>query len=502
MRHPMMVSAYHMVENLGAGLYESEGARLWEPVKNGLVAQMRNSGKWEPRGARIDISLVPNHPLSPDRGTVLLIRDYGCGLTDTDLYRYINWLGTPLKYLEEIERGEYSGAKQKGIGRLATLALNEKCVQEKVMARVKHGYYMLTRTAKSGNVRYITIIPEKAENEGGIETDRFISPTSTEMGPLKGITGTFTALVVPNPIFRSHEEIYNAIKWFLPREQDKMFQLYIGGKPVVPPPLEKEINITSPDGRFRARLGLGDDKSDGIWLCDEETSFRVASCLKLGRLLPDPLWYPGIIGDIFGPDLLRHQNTARSTLAKEYTRKGNKSWQRLLMFLIKDVVPQARELVERDAISSDAADAVDEIVDMFRDRFGEPDDLFEPPPPRPPKSGDPKPPKPKDDEGDEGKKRERYRKMLQIKARNKTYYLYRGQTLPPHIFAQYNQSNPQIIYVNVRGGYVDLPKERTARRENAFLQILQEIGKVEHPGDPYQATAFANELRGEFLKGK
>ena len=265
MKLQMKVTAFHMVDNLATGLYESEGQRVMELIRNSLVASMPTN-KWEPKRAKIEVSLVPNHPLSPSKGVALVILDHGCGLTDPALERYFNWLGTPLAQLRQHQNGSYNGASQKGIGRLAALALNENCLHDDIMTRIKHGYYLLSRTSKSGEVRFVPVIPERAETEQGFETERFISPTSTEMGSLKNIPGSFTSIIIPTPIFQSHGEIYDAVKWLLPREQDKMFDLLIGGKTYGPPPLEMDINITSQDGRYRARLGVGNTERLGFVL--------------------------------------------------------------------------------------------------------------------------------------------------------------------------------------------------------------------------------------------
>jgi hypothetical protein len=363
------VTAFHYVDNLGTGMYASEGQRLIELIRNAARASMLDPKRWEPKRAKIELSLVSNHPLA--HGPAFVCLDHGRGLTDPDCDRYFNWLGTPMSKLRADANGSI-GDSQKGIGRLAALALNEKCLDEDVMVRIQHGYYLLSRTSKTGPVRFVSFIPEKVEEEG-IEVERFIDPTSTEMGPLKGIQGSFTAIVVPTPIFKNHSEIYEAIKWFLPREQDKMFELSIGGKAVQPPPLEREVNLTSQDKRYCARLGIGTSESNGVWLCDNETGFRVASCQTMGsRIIPDPLWYPDLAGDIFAPGLLRHQNTARSTLAKDYTRASNKEWQRLKMFLATQVAPAANQLIERDVIQGDAVETLDELAEMFNECFGQP----------------------------------------------------------------------------------------------------------------------------------
>ncbi len=502
----LMATAIHMVENLAGGLYESVGQRLMELVRNGLVASMPDPNTWEPKRARIEISLFPNHPLAPKGCPALVVLDHGSGMTDAGLQRYFNWLGTPLKELRKNANGSFHGASQKGIGRLAALGLNENCLQEDYEVRVKHGYYLLSRTQADGDVRFVPVIPEMAEKQG-FEINRFISSTATEMGPLKGLKGSFTAVIVPTPIFKSHQEIYDAIKWFLPREQDKMFSLVIGGKVYGPPPLEGEINVTSQDGRYRARLGAAENEhSDGVWLCDEVTGFRVASCQKLGRLLPDPLWFPDLVGDIFAPGLLRHQNTARSTLNKEFTRKSNKEWQRLMMFLISQVAPMAKKLIERDAISGDAAETLDEVVEMIHSLYGVPEEKEKDKHPNgPTPSTPPQPPHtPGKTGGNRGNKGSGtpYRRYVSIKVRNETFLLYRGQSLDPYVYAEVSANNPKQIIVNVRGGYRALPDGKQARREHCLMQLLSAIGRSKFSMDPRQAMCFTNEVRAEFLKKK
>lgn len=499
----MKVTAFHMVDGLATGLYESVAQRLMELVRNGLVASMTSPSKWEPKQARIEISLVSNHPLA-SKATALVVLDHGRGLTDPDLERYFQWLGTPLSQLRLSNgNGLHHGASQKGMGRLAGLALNENCLNDDAMVKVKHGYYLLTRTSKTGDVRFVPVIPERVEVEGGFNFNRFISPTATELGPLKNIDGSFTAIVIPTPVFKNHNEIYDEIKWFLPRERDKMFQLLIGGKAVQPPPLEEEINISSVNGEYRARLGVTKDGNDGVWLCDADTGLRVASCQKMGsKLLPDPLWFPDLTGDIFAPNLLRHQNTARSTLAKEFTRASNQGWRHLTMFLIREVAPTAKKLIERDVISGKAADTLNELVDLFHDRFGEPDTVRRPKPSSPhedhPTVRPNRPrPTPKDDSDEEKERRRRY---VSIKVRDETFHLYRGQTLHHHVFAQVSSNDQSTIFVNVRGGYQALPDQKSARQEHCLMQVLSAIGRSKFPSDPHLATMYANEVRAQFLK--
>lgn len=503
----MKVSAYHMVDNLAAGLYESVGQRVMELIRNGLAASMPDPFRWEPQRAKIEISLVDSHYLSPRRGPALIVLDHGCGLTPSALDRYFNWLGTPINELRNrSKRGVNNGVSQKGIGRLAALALNENCLQDDLMARMSHGYYLLTRTEPFGQVRFVPVIPERAEVEQGFNTNNFVSPSAAEMQGISNIRGSFTAIVIPTPVFRSHDEIYESIKWFLPREADKMFELRIGGKAVSPPPFETEVNVSSNDGRFRARLGAGDKDSGGVWLCDSETSLRVASGINMRQHLPEPLWFPDLAGDLFAPGLLAHQNTARSTLAKEFMRKDNKVWAQFQMFLIRDVVPAAKALIERDAIRGEAAETLNELATLFNDRFGIPDEAafmrMRPEGHRMQSAktdGEQaqlrtKPPVQKAEQ-----ERPRYRRHLVIKVRDEVWTLYRGLSLSEFVFAQVMPDAQRMVQVNVRGNYKALPNTKLARLEHCLMQILIAIGMDKFPGDPIEAMRFANEIRSEFL---
>ncbi len=503
MKFQMKVTAFHMVDNLATGLYESVGQRLMELVRNSVVASMANPNVWEPKRAKIELSLVPNHPLSPSKSPALVVLgprlrpDRSSARALLQLARHT---AEPAPQSREriVRRRIPEGHRPTGGARSQRELPARRCHdphQERLLPAHPH--------VEDGQRPLRARHPREGRDGAGLRHRALHLSDIHRNGLLKNLQGPFTAIVIPTPIFKSHAEIYEAIKWLLPREQDKMFDLTIGGKAMQPPPLEKEINLSSTDGRYRARLAAGNTDSDGIWLCDDETGFRVASCQKLGRLLPDPLWYPDLVGDIFAPGLLRHQNTARSTLAKEFTRKGNKEWQRLLMFLIRDVASQAKQLIERDSINGSAAETLDELAELFNERFGliidDGDKGGEPRKPR-----DPKPAEPggKDDGGEKGEPdpERQYRRHIAIRVRDEVFYLYRGQTLHPYVFAQVSPNNPKMIFVNVRGGYKALPDQKVARREHCFVQVLMAIGASKFPSDRYQAMMFANEVRGEFLK--
>src|SRR5207248_1358111 len=130
--------------------------------------------------------------------------------------------------------------------------------------------------------------------------------------------------------------------------------------------------------------------------------------------------------------LLRHQNTARSTLTREFTRQSNKEWRRLQMFLIRNVVPKAKELVDRDIIHGEIVESLEEIVTLFNDHYGAPvKEIVDGPPIRPtgPRPPGPKRPGPTDEPGP--------RRYNYIRVRDKTYRLYYGRSLYEYTLAEF-----------------------------------------------------------------
>ncbi len=382
MKIKMQVSADLVVTQLAGGLYRHPGRRFAEVMRNGVDASMVNPEIWEPKRAKIEVFLVKDHPLATDGEPVLIILNHGRGFTLRDFDGYFKNLGKTDDLLSENENGLFFG---KGMGRLAAFAMNRKCMQGGRRDRSRHGYTLLTRVGKDGDVRCIPITAHACTEGDGVEVDGTIGPHSPKMKPFKGIEGSFTAIIIPTPIFQSYAQIYEAVKWYLPREQDKMFDLRFGGQSVQPPPLEDAINRSSADGQFRARLGVTEEANDGVWLCDSVTGFRVAKARDLGpRLIPEPFWYPEVVGDLFGRNFLRYQDTERESLLSDFTTRDNPDWRDFQKFLLS-VAPDARKLIERDAISGDAAQLLDEVVGFINERYGPPPEKV-PQPPRKPRT--------------------------------------------------------------------------------------------------------------------
>ncbi len=405
--------------------------------------------------------------------------------------------------MRERSRGSSNGSSQKGIGRLAALSLNGKCHDKDISVAAKNGFFVFSRTSSSGEIRFIEVVPEKIETDGGTEVDRFITPSSEEARFLNNIEGSFTAIVIPTPVFDSADEIIESIKWLLPREANKMFDLRVNGKKVAPPELQSAVNITWDGDKYRARLGAfkkvsETDEATGIWLCDEETGFRVASCVRMGsKFMPMPLWYPDIVGDIFVPGLLRHQGTARNKLSDAFTRKWDDEWRKLLLFLSTVVAPAAKNLLDNDVEETGASKALEDLVTLFHGCYGLP-------PEKEPGGGSggtrirtksPTTPDDKDRPKEEPKPRHKT-----IKIRDEVYHLYTGRSLDPDLFAEVAPHNSQLVYVNVRGAYKSLPKNLSERKEHMLMLILIAIGLNENVNNPEEALKFASSRRADFFK--
>lgn len=502
------ITASLLIDGLSGGLYKDEGQCLMELVRNGLNACMVGSNSWHPERGKIEIKLVKSHPLSPHNGPALIVLDRGSGMTETGLRNFCG-VGASMEYLREKNISRATGSAQKNMGRLAALALNVHCLRgEDYFEKIKHGYHVLTRTAPNGEVRYIPVIPEDVERMQRFDLNRFISPADTQMGPLKNIPGSFTAIVIPTPVFRNEAHIYEALKWHLPRERNKMFQLRVGEEEVQPPALESTVIVSSRDGEFKAYLGKGDVSSGGIWLCDSKTGFRVADCRDMMHQLPEPLWFIDLVGDIFAPGLLAHQNSARSALHSQFTRRSNPEWKRIYAFLFGTVAPAARGLLEREPIEGEVAEVTNKILQSLKDCYGDPDAEEEER--KQEEKIHPRPKKPRSSEGEEGEedeekeeekeKRPNIRRVYPFRVGSREYRLYRT-TLPDNLYCQKSPSGGSIIMVNDLN-YKGLPKGAAAQWEHCMTRLLETVFDIETPGNLVKASQFATEIQREMRPRK
>src|SRR4029077_7812051 len=116
------------------------------------------------------------------------------------------------------------------------------------------GFFVLTRTTAEGSVKKLSMVPKLMEEQSGALVVESIGSNSDELGQLKGIKGTFTAIITPYSIFETYEQIREAVKWHLPRKEDLMYRLEIGGKRAWAPPLVDKINVAEENGKIEAHI--------------------------------------------------------------------------------------------------------------------------------------------------------------------------------------------------------------------------------------------------------
>lgn len=497
------ITAGLFMDNLSSNLYESAFACLWELVRNGACASMPG-GEWIPRTGDVEVFLVKNHPMNP-KGMTLVVLDHGSGFTQPAIDRWCD-IGPSLA---DTRRGSAShgGAAQKRVGRFAGLALNKGCAEDH---DPNAGFYIFTRTASQGKVRYVRMIPAEVERDQGVSHQE-LEPLAAELGPQRGIKGSFTAVVIPNPVFESHEEIAEGLRWFIPRKRELMFSLTVGGKPLTPPPLSTKLTVVQKDGPIEAYINqrTETDGRGGLWLTDAATGLRVAHAPRLMTHLPYPLWRADLLeGDIFLQGLLSKQDLSRASITPSYLKSA--AWKRDMLYLSGQVVPKVNGLIgEVETFGRKPVDLVARsFVELAAKAYGDPDPVnakpwdyvVDPPPPHDPKDpkppGNPKPPRdPKDRKPPGDKRRPRY---LLFRVGEKSYAL---SPFPLNAFelAQVDETNPQVVWLN-RSGYVAMPRGAGASSEHFLLSVLYAIGRAEHPDDPLHQAHFVAEARAEFLK--
>ena len=495
-------------EILGSGLYESRGACLWELVRNGVLACMP-SDKWVPGVGNVEILLVPKHPLAP-KSTALVLLDRGKGFTEPSLDIYCTVGPTDLDLRNG--NGSHGGAAQKRVGRYAGMALNRKIHDEKDLTS---GFYVLTRTSSRGPVKFITLIPQRLQDDGGPEEDE-ITPNSIELGPLRGISGSFSAIVIPDPVFSSYEEIREELKWFIPRR--RMFKLLVGGVQLDPPRLASAVNIPIADGEIEAHVEKAknsDDPSEGIWLTDSATGIRVAFVPRVARQskLAYPLWSADLAGDIFMRNLLPYQDTARGTLTTRYLK--SEDWKRKALVLHGHLLPQLRQMLgNEDTFRSEKLGRMMlDIKGLFDKTFGaadskgpltifpgldgpgggrprpdkpnpNPNPTPTPRPPKPPGPDTPEPPKPR---------------VFPLNFKDETYYAV-PRDLGSLTFAEVDDTNPNILYIHNRV-YGPMPRDSRAALEHMLMKMIEAVGISKYPQDPIAVRQYSAEMR-QYFNGK
>lgn len=499
------ITAGHIMRNLASELYEDAGACLWELVRNAVIACMKGEGeKWEPGVGEVEVRLVANHPLAP-KSTALLIVDRGTGFTKPKIKQYSD-IGASLEDMRR-GRGSHSGAAQKRVGRFAGLALNRACRDGDPTT----GFYLLTRTSDDGPVTLVTLIPSEFERDQGFGVTT-IGPNAVELGPYRGLKGSFTIIVIPNAIFESSDEIKKALRWYLPRKRDQMFRLMVDGKPLQPPPLASKVTYeaasTTPENQIAAFIerSNGDDENGGIWFADALTGLRVAPVRSLSpQQVPYPLWRPELSGDIFVPGLLANQRTDRAGIEPRFFRTA--AWRHVTSVLVGQVAPKAKALLGDDDVidGGDFGKLAIEFAALCNDLYGEPEDLAGPPfdiggvrkHPGGHGGGD------GGGHGVGGKREPRHGKprCVAFTIAGEVYYLTSFEMDELELATVEMRGDRHVLFLNSRR-YSAAPKETKARREHMILRVLEAIGRAKFPTAPGRAAAFMAEERRRLLEGK
>lgn len=352
-----------LVEVLGSKMYADAGACLWEPVRNGLVACMPDPNQWTPDRTHVEVSVVSGHPLHR-HGRSLVIFDRGTGFTEPNIERFLD-LGTTTGI------GRHGGASQKQIGRMALFALSvDGATKHDIHAPV----YLFTRTSNRGPITMLTLSPMRmCENK--LE-EREIREDANELGAYKGHRGSFSMFVIPNTVFASDDDVREALAWRIPRLQDKSVNLLVGGSKLLPPKLAKH---KAQFGKIKVCIERAptDRQDGGIWLCDEATGIRCAFAPAMASG-PSPVPYPvtsaNFSGDVFIPDLLRHQRSDRGGLDAVYLKSA--AWKEHLTMLRLQVAPFVQQFLSDDDVFKDrdpTTKAWEHVMNAFNTSFGTPD---------------------------------------------------------------------------------------------------------------------------------
>ena len=471
---------------LGSDLYTDYGRCAAEGYRNGAVACMRGDDDWDPKRIAVDLAVVQRHPLTG--GRVLMITDHGSGFTKADIERFCV-IGS-----DGEGSTRHGGAAQKRVGRFALLALSRR-------ERTDRMFIILTRTSATGPVTMVEITPT-ALTAARVQPQR-LAVDAKELGTLANHRGSFSAIIIPDPVFVTNEELQTAIAPYLPRKGDDCGATTIGGKPFVPPPLANAIALKPPRApnveAYLARSPKG--TSGGIWLVDATTGFRVGFGPNVGARLPYPLARPDLEGDIFLPGLLAQQDTSRGGLAHRFL--ASKAWQRLHDLLVAEVCESARGLLEEDDVieRSSVGRTLAGFRDLFIRAFGAPKggdlDIDAPPPPgigpRNPKDPPPGPRPPRGPATGGGGPHKRRSFRWNIGNRE---WIITSTRDDPDVFAVARlqpDGATGIVYTN--NAYDLHPRAKGANEEHVLLQLLAAVARADHPYDAAAAAKLVAEWR-------
>lgn len=494
-----------LMENLGKHMYGGNEQLIWELVRNGAVACMRDADKlWEPHKIKLEIKLVENHPLSPG-SKCLIILDHGKGFTQPNIVRFCQ-IGPSFERRQSVN-GNGIGASQKGIGRFAAFGLNRKIAVENDYSA---NFYILTRTQSEGQVRLVTA---NGNNSKGVRAN-FVDSDGVEMSHLEGIKGSFTAILIPDSVVTSYDEIRKALLNRLPRKKNLLWEVVIDGKKLIPPSLENRVTHKQQNGGIEVYIDVIEEKTSdegGLWLSDALTGTRVVHTSQLGyRYLPDPFWHRTLKGEIFIPNLLRNQNTSRVGLTTEFLKSAE--WRQTTSYLSLHVKEAVESLLSTEvAFGNDPLSrTLDEIIDVCNDVFGPPD-------------------LPQQKLEENHWEEEPIKKKTGITTTRKSQPTtrvrtnnHRNKTSQPRINAKYikvdgktfalarramhsailaDTEEGQTIYINHPDQYMGMPTRKDARAEHVLTQILEAVALLD-TSDARDMRIRTGQLREKLLKGK
>lgn len=473
---------------LSTDLYRDPGQCVYEIMRNGMVACMRgDDDSWDPSRIHIHAEIVARHPLT---GTdALVCMDAGSGFTPGDVKRFCT-VGT---MVDEVDATRHGGAAQKRIGRLACLALMREC-------RADSAFYLLTRTSQDGPLTLVEVSPRLLE-EGELRP-REIPPDATELGRYRNYRGRLSVFIIPTPVIRTNEELREEVAWYLPRKAELCGEITIGGKLFVPPPLASTVHIQPPDVALEAHLEhIAHGTRGGIWLADRTTGLRVGFCPTLTAHLPYPLGRTDLAGDILLPGLLAQQDTSRGGLRGSFMGRPDrptKEWKRIATLLLAHVAQPARGLLD-DADVVDGSSIgrliVNDIADLLRRTFGEPDDI--------PTSMNGIICGPGGRRGGGGggggsggrPSGPRKPRTIRVKIGDESWAV-EVTTDAQDLFAVADPDS-RILKVNV--AYNVFPSHKAARIEHTLLGLFGAVGSAKHPHDTAASQRFVVDLRRRTL---
>ncbi len=372
------------------------------------------------------------------------------------------------------------------------------------------GYFAVTRATQSGPVKVLSVIPSEIERKRAIP-GQVLDSNAPELGFLKGIKGTFMAVVIPNPVYETAPEIRKGLEWRLPRKRGQSFKLYVCGQLVSPPALASRVVAQHGEVEIFADIRKANDPA-GMWFTDKESGLRVAEARRIAFALPHPYDALELTGDIFVPNLLANQDTSRGGLSAEYLKSGEWRWGVLKALALHS--SKLRSLLGlEEGSTSPMQESLTDVTKLFNNIFGPPEtDLpFLPGAVMEDVTTEPKSTSGSRSRGEGLQKgtgvpregtappAERKRPMgTAIRIENTTYVM-SPNALDPRIFAEVD--NTGRMWVNMRG-YALIPTTKEAKREHVISCLLMAVAEFKHADDMRSALMWVGDRRAELQKKK